>query len=103
MSLPEEGLPHFDPLEFLRSLQKEPYDYERMGKFFGEAIDTQWTLARELSSGKEVALGVFTDFAAYRIRFLFVRRLIIPLVVNLPRVVTSLGFFRNENTNSGDY
>jgi hypothetical protein len=93
----EELPPPFDPLEFLRSLQKQPSDYETV-RTIGKGVYIEWLLTRELSSGKEFGLGAMNGLmkdSTYRI--LFVRGVIVPLVLNLPRVTPIFGFFTDKN------
>jgi serine/threonine protein kinase len=82
--------PPFDPRAFLRTFIRELSDYEEIRRI-GRGSCRDFFLARELSSGKEVVLGqLFRDERYYR--EYFVERATLPLILNLPWIVPTLGF-----------
>jgi serine/threonine protein kinase len=87
----ESRLP-FDADAFVRSLRRRSGDFE-LGKQIGAGLFENSHLGVERSSGKEFAIAISrSPFSKESERLPFLRRVAIPLVLNLPRVLSPLAF-----------
>jgi serine/threonine protein kinase len=76
----------------LAPLLRRSSDYERIRELKEWGRET-WFLVREGSSGKELALEVLYNARDVRNRLSMVRMATLPLIVNLPWLLPTLGFF----------
>jgi serine/threonine protein kinase len=89
-----------NPADFLRTLLKQPSDYDRRREIHRDPV-AQWFLAVERASGKEFSLGVNAEIRDPRERRSFIRCVAVPLVLNLARVVRTVGFFVSSDNEAG--
>jgi phage shock protein A len=72
---------------FMSAYRKAAKHYERVRYLRGS-----WSLMRDRGSGKKVAAGYPMDDDSYLRRF-FVRRVTLPLILNLPGIMQTVGFW----------